>query len=242
MLQKRVFAGAAALVMSTVAHAQSAGDFVVNVGWFHFAPQDSSQPLTVNALGSSVTAAGTGASIADTDTVGLTATYFVTDHVAAAAALGIPPRFRLTGTGSLSPLGQIGSAYEWSPALLMKYYFNDAKSNFRPYIGAGVSYVWFTGVKLEPATASGAFLYSPALGNALEGPTTAKLSSSFAPVVNAGLTYNINDHWSVDFSLSYMWLSTRAKLTTQSALGPVTSTTKLKINPLISLVSVGYKF
>ena len=74
MLQKRVFAGAAALVMSAVAHAQSAGDFVVNVGWFHFAPQDSSQPLTVNALGSSVTAAGTGASIADNDTLGLTAT------------------------------------------------------------------------------------------------------------------------------------------------------------------------
>ncbi|CAJ0778854.1 hypothetical protein LMG18096_00843 [Ralstonia holmesii] len=36
--------------------------------------------------------------------------------------------------------------------------------------------------------------------------------------------------------------ATRATLTTQSALGPVTSTTKLKINPLISLQSVGYEF
>lgn len=242
MLQKQVFAGAAALLMTTITHAQSAGDIVVNAGWFHFAPQDSSQPLTVNALGSSVTAAGTGASIGDADTVGLTATYFVTDHIATAAAIGIPPRFKLTGTGSLSPLGQVGSAYEWSPALLLKYYFNESKSNLRPYLGAGVSYVWFSGVKLEPATARGAFLYSPTLGNALAGPTTARLSSSFAPVVNTGLTYNINDHWSVDLSVSYMWLSTRATLTTQSALGPVTSTTKLKINPLISLVSVGYKF
>jgi len=242
MLQKRVFAGAVALLMSAGAQAQSAGDFIVNMGWFHFAPQDSSQPLTVNALGNSASMAGTGASIDNADTAGFTATYFITDHIVAAAALGIPPKFRLTGTGALSALGRVGSAYEWSPALLMKYYFNDSKSNFRPYLGAGASYVWFSGVKLEPASASGAFLYSPVFGSALEGPTTAKLSSSLAPVVNTGLAYNIDEHWSVDVSLSYMWLSTRATLTTRSALGTVTSTTKLKINPVVSFVSVGYRF
>lgn len=45
MLQKRAFTVTTALLISSVAQAQSAGDFVVNLGWFHIAPQDSSKPL-----------------------------------------------------------------------------------------------------------------------------------------------------------------------------------------------------
>ena len=242
MLQKGVFAVATALLTCTAAQAQRAGDIVANLGWFHFAPQDSSEPLTINALGSSVTAAGTGTSVDNADTVGFAATYFITDHIAITAVGGIPPKFRLTGAGALSSLGRAGSVYEWSPAILLKYYLNDATSNLRPYLGAGAAYVWFSGAKLEPAAASGALLYSPTLGTALEGPTTVKLSHSFAPVINAGLTYNISQHWSVDASLSYMWLSLRATLTTQSKLGTVTTSAKLKVNPIISFVSIGYKF
>ncbi|MGF6598103.1 outer membrane protein [Paraburkholderia sp. GAS448] len=242
MMQKRVFGVAAALLVSTAAQAQSAGDFVAGFGWFHLAPQDSSEPLTVNALGTSVTKTGTGASVGDADTFGLTGTYFFTDHIATTAVLGAPPKFHLTGTGSLAALGEIGSAYEWSPTLLLKYYFNDAQSRFRPYLGAGASYVWYSGVKLDPAVSSGSFLYSQTYGTALTGPTTAKLSSSFAPVINAGFAYNIDKHWSVDVSLSYMWLSTRATLTTQSQFGTVTSSTKLKVDPIISYVSIGYRF
>ncbi|SAL17389.1 membrane protein [Caballeronia udeis] len=237
-----VITAMAALLISTAAHAQSAGDVVANLGWFHLSPQDSSKPLTVSALGTSTTETGTGASVDNADTFGLTATYFITDHIAATAVLGVPPKFDLSGSGTLSPLGQIGTAYEWSPTLLLKYYFNDAQSRLRPYIGAGGSYVWYSGVKLSPAMSSGSFLYSSTYGTALEGPTTVKLSSSFAPVINAGLSYNINKHWSVDASLSYMWLSTRATLTTQSKLGTVTSSPKIKLDPIISFVSIGYRF
>lgn len=243
MKQIKAFGVAAALLVSTAAHAQSAGDIVAGFGWFHLAPQDSSKPLTVNALGTSVTEAGTGASVDDSDTFGITGTYFFTDHIATTAVFGIPPKFHLSGTGSLAALGQLGSAYEWSPTLLLKYYFNDAQSHFRPYVGAGGSYVWYSGVKLSQAVSSGSFLYSGTYGTALEGTTTAKLSSSFAPVINAGFAYNIDKHWSVDVSLSYMWLSTRATLTTHTAeAGTVTSTTKLKLDPIISFVSIGYRF
>src|SRR5476649_1787718 len=96
----------AALLVSTAAHAQSAGDIVANLGWFHLAPQDSSKPLTVSALGTSTTETGTGASVDGADTFGLTATYFITDHIAATAVLGVPPKFNLSGNGTLSSLGQ----------------------------------------------------------------------------------------------------------------------------------------
>ncbi|MDE1182223.1 OmpW family outer membrane protein [Paraburkholderia sp.] len=242
-MKLRGFAVAAATLFSVGAHAQSAGDLVANVGWFHVAPQDSSKPLTVNALGSTVTAAGSGASVESSDTFGLTLTYFITDHFATEAVLGVPPKMHLDGTGTLSSLGEIGSAYEWSPTLLFKYYFNDPQSHFRPYVGAGGSYVWYSGVKLSSAMSSGSFLYSSTYGTALEGTTTAKLSSSFAPVINAGFAWNFDKHWSANVSLSYMWLSTRATLTTHSAVaGTVTSSTKLKVNPIVSFVSVGYRF
>ena len=88
MKQIKVFGVAAALLVSTAAQAQSAGDFVAGFGWFHFSPQDSSKPLTVNALGTSVTETGSGASVDNSDTFGFTATYFFTDHIATTAVFG----------------------------------------------------------------------------------------------------------------------------------------------------------
>lgn len=242
MLKRHIFAATAALISSTSTFAQSAGDFVANVGWFHLAPQVSSQPFSISALGTTSTASGSSADVSDADTLGLTATYFFTDHIAVEGVFGIPPRMKLTGTGTLSGIGQLGKAYEWSPTLLAKYYFFNAKSRFRPYVGAGGAYVWYSGVKLSGAMSSGTFLYSSAYQSALEGPTTAKLSSSFAPVINAGLVYNINEHWSLNASVSYMWLSTRATLTTHSSVGTVTSRSKIHVDPLITYLSVGYHF
>ena len=72
--------------------------------------------------------------------------------------------------------------------------------------------------------------------------TSADLSSSLAPVVSAGASYNIDKNWSVGLSVSYIPLKTKADLTTTTPLGPVHSTTKLTLNPIVSFLSVGYKF
>jgi len=242
MKKKQLACAAAAALCVGGAHAQSAGSVVLNAGWMHFAPQDSSGPFKVTALAQTATQPGAGASISNADTFAFTAAYFITDHIAAEAVMGVPPQFDLEGTGTLSPFGKLGTVREWSPTLLLKYYFGSAQSRFRPYLGAGGSYVWFSGEKLTSPMSSGAFLYSSQFGNALEGPTTMKISSSFAPVVNAGFTYNFTEHWSAAFSLSYMWLSAHAKLETQSAVGTIKSESKIKLNPIISFLSVGYKF
>ena len=232
----------AAFGWTTAAHAQAAGDIVLNAGWFHLAPQDSSHPLKVSALGTTATKTGSGASVDNSNTGGVTLNYFVTDNIAVEGVFGYPPKMQLDGNGTLAPLGKLGSAKEWSPALLLKYYFGKADSTFRPYVGAGVSYVWYSDVKLEPALATGAFLQTPQTGSLLTGRTTADLSSSFAPVFNAGITYNFSKHWSANFSVSYLTFSTKATLTTQSAAGTVRSETRLRINPLVTFASIGYKF
>ena len=76
----------------------------------------------------------------------------------------------------------------------------------------------------------------------LTGPTSVKLSSSFAPVVNAGFTYNFTEHWSAAFSVSYMWLKSRGTLETKSAVGTIKSESKIKLDPVVTFLSVGYKF
>jgi len=179
----------------------------------------------------------TGAGISDADTFGFTAGYFVTDHIATEFVYGVPPKFNIEGEGSLSRFGTIGRAYQWSPALLLKYYFNSAEAKFRPYVGVGATYIYFTGAKITNSAFE---------NGALGGPTSATTSNQWAPVFNAGFNYNFNKHWFAGLSISYIPVSLTATLTTQRAsqVGTLTQTSQahIKLNPIVSYVNVGYRF
>lgn len=244
-MRKSTLLGAALLlgvaIQATEAKAQSAGDIVVNAGWFHLAPQDASRPLTAHFLGQSVTDTNSGATIGNSNTFGLTLNYFVTNNISIESVLGVPPKIKLYGQGDLSRLGELGSAREWSPSLIAKYWFGKPTNAFRPFLGVGVSYIRFSDVQLTSSMANGSFLPSALL----RGPTTVSLSNAFAPVFNAGMSYQISKHWSVGASVSYLLFSTDATLTTQSpiaAVGKTRSETRLRVNPIVTFLSVGYKF
>lgn len=243
-MQIQKTAAALVLLMCSAgwAHAQSAGQWKFGAGWFHVVPQSSGSPLTVNALGRSSTVEGSSSKVANAETFGLTATYFLTDNLALETAIAKPPRLRLIGTGTLERLGEVGSAEIVSPSLLLQYHFLEPSAKLRPFVGAGLSYVKLSKIELANSISSGAFLRDPTLGSLLEGPTTASFSSSIAPVLSLGVNYNIDEHWSLGFSVSYTRLSTRATITTKSLVGDVVSTTKSKINPIVSFLSVGYRF
>jgi len=223
------------------AWAQNAGDWVVGAGWLHFAPQDSSKPLTLTAPVRSVVA-GSGASVKDSDTLGLSAIYFIDSHWAVEGVFGIPPKFKLEGTGTLARVGELGEARQWSPTILGKYYFNEGSAAFRPFVGLGATYVWYSDIELTPGL-QGA-LGSQLRQRPLSTSTTAKLDSSFAPVLNAGVAYQIDKHWGVSFSISYIPLKTKAKLTTTTLTGlPIaTSEARLKLNPIVTYLSATYRF
>ncbi|MFH0132062.1 OmpW family protein [Variovorax sp. EL159] len=241
-MKKTMFALAAlGALASGSAFAQQAGDLVIGAGWFHLAPQDSSKPLTVTAPVQSVLP-GSGASVSNSDTLGLNATYFLDSHWAVEGVFGVPPKFKLNGTGTLARVGELGQARQWSPTILGKYFFNDGNAAFRPFVGLGATYVWYSNVNLtsnlQGALAS-QFHQSPLSVN-----TTAKLDSSFAPVINVGAAYQFDKHWGISFSVSYIPLKTKAKLTTTSITGfPVAnSEASLKLNPIVTYVSATYRF
>jgi len=215
------------------AAAQSAGSNIVSLGWFHIAPNESSETLQRTAP-TPFTFTGSSASVPDSDTVGVAFTHFFTDNAALTFDAGIPPTFKLQGGGTLAPLGQLGTAKQWSPALVAKWYFGSADSAFRPFIGAGVTYVWYSDVELSP-------LLQRTLTSG--GTASADLSSSWAPVANIGASYNFDKNWSLSLSVSYIPLKTKADITGTTPGGTqVKANTTLTLDPLVTFLSVGYKF
>ena len=223
-----------AAAFSLPASAQSAGDNIVNVGWFHLYTDDSSEPL--RSVPGNVATPGSGASVGSADTVGIAFTHFFTDNFAVVLDAGVPPEFKLKGEGSLASLGQLGTAKQWSPAIVAKWYFGGANDKWRPFAGLGATRVWYSDVVLSRS------LQTQVAG--ASGSGTAELSSSWAPVANVGVTYNIDKNWSIAASLSYIPLETHALITGRSAGGTVVSRnqTTLTLDPYVSFISVGYKF
>lgn len=270
-----VAAGAAA-VAPLAAHAQSAGSNVVTLGWFHIMPQQSSTPMTTNVaptpintplrLPPSFTSPGTGLHTSGADTVGLTVSHFLTDHIAVTSVAGVPPVFKVSGQGTIKPPGPAGalgtqniglasvnpivkSVRQWSPAAILQYYFGAANAKFRPFLGLGVSYNWFSDLQLntnfikQTQDNLGAVL---AAGAGKPGTTSveAKASSSWQPVFNAGLQYNMTEHFGLIASVTYIPLKTTSTVTIKAADGTVLSESKsdLKADPIISYVGMTYKF
>ncbi|CAM2150309.1 outer membrane protein [Pararobbsia alpina] len=256
--------------------AQAAGSNVVTLGWFHVTTLDSSTNQTTTVPGTpiysvlglptSFTSPGTSQTVSNADTLGLTIAHFFTDNIAVTTVAGVPPTFKLYGQGILQapgPAGALGnvnlgsaannplvtSVREWSPAVLLQYYMFEATSKFRPFVGVGVSYNWFSSIQLNPNFKTdlnnqlGATL---AAGSGHPGPTSVKAQSSpsWQPVFNAGLTYNFDKHWSLTGSVSYIPLKTNTIITVKAADGAILSQSKseLKVNPVISFLAVGYAF
>jgi outer membrane protein len=241
-MKKSLYALAAVAAWgSGSAMAQNAGDWVVGAGWLHFAPQDSSKPLTFTSP-IQAQIPGSGAGVSNADTLGLSAVYFVDSNWAVEGVLGVPPKFKLAGEGTLGPLGKLGEAKQWSPTILGKYYFGNGNDAFRPFAGLGGTYVWYSDVNLTSGlqNALGARLGRPPGASS----TSAKLDKSFAPVANIGAAWQFDKHWGLSFSVSYIWLKTTAKLTTRNAAGaPIaTSETKLKLDPIVTYLSATYRF
>ncbi|WP_042298577.1 OmpW/AlkL family protein [Paraburkholderia bannensis] len=262
--------------LSTAAHAQHAGDNVAVLGWFHVMPQQSSTPLTTTVaptpintplrLPNSFTSPGTGLSTSKADTVGLVFTHFLTDHIAVSSVAGVPPTFKLYGHGTIKPPGPAGalgsqnlsdastnpivtSVRQWSPALIFQYYFRDGDAKFRPFVGVGVSYNWFSSIQLNPnfvkATQDdlGAVLAAGA-GKPGQTQVSAKASSSWQPVFNLGATYNVTAHFGIVASLTYIPLKTTSSVIVKAADGTelAVSRAELKADPLISYLGVSYRF
>jgi len=248
----------AALGWFHVAPVDSSTQLTTNV-----APTPINTPLR---LPNSFTSSGTGLSTGSADTVGLVFSHFLTDHIAVTSVAGVPPVFQIYGHGTIKPPGPAGalglqdigeasanpivkSVRQWSPALIFQYYFAEPTAKLRPFLGVGVSYNWFSDIQLSQNFVTstqqnlGAILAAGA-GKPGQTQVSAKASSSWAPVFNAGVTYSITDHWGVVASVTYIPLKTTSSVIIKAADGSELSVSKadLKADPIISYLALTYKF
>ncbi|WP_438889163.1 OmpW family outer membrane protein, partial [Bacillus cereus group sp. BC67] len=71
----------------------------------------------------------------------------------------------------------------------------------------------------------------------------ASASSSWAPVVQAGLDYQINRRWSVGVLLAYIPTDTNVTLTGRTAnRQEIVSHAKVRLRPLVTYLGLSYKF
>jgi len=221
------------------ANSQMAGSFTLATGWLHVAPQSSATPLTVESIGGMTVnqqLPGTGAHATSTDTMGITTEYYVTDHIGVATLIGLPLTVNLVGDGALAKYGTLGSTRPVPPAIVLRYHLFEAQSKFRPFVGLGVNYTWFTQVR----TTNSQFV-TDSLGPG--GSAHASLSSSWNPVFEVGAYYAVTKHWSVGASVGYVPLKTHLTLDGTTADGThVVSRSTIRINPVNAFLNVAYTF
>jgi outer membrane protein len=211
----------ATLAFCGSALAQQAGSFSASIGATHIAPSVDSGNLTAPSLPN--TKVDVNANTQITGAVN----YMVTDNIAVHVPIGFGFKHEVSGAGANAGVGKLITTRALPITLIGQYRFMEANATFRPYLGAGVSYVKFY---KETGTGTLTALTNPG------GPATgAKFESKFAPTLQIGAIYNINDQWYLDASYAKTFLKTRATLTTGQTID-------VTLNPNAYSLQVGYKF
>ena len=146
--------------------------------------------------------------------VGLTFTYMMTDNVGIELLAATP----FTHDVSTNGLGKIAEVSHLPPTLMGQYYFGEADSKYRPYLGAGLNYTTFFEEK----------------GFGALNNTEVELDDSFGLAVQAGIDVEVNEDWLFNASLWYMDIDTEVKTTV--------GTFDAEIDPYVVMIGMGYTF
>lgn len=145
----------------------------------------------------------------------------LTPNFSAEIVLGIPPRIKAKATGTVAFLGdEVLSAKNVSPTLLFNYNFGAPGDAWRPYLGAGINYTRFVGIRTSLPD------------------TTVEMGDHWGPAVQAGINYAFDKQWGLFASIARV--DTKTKVVAVSE-GLVLST-KIDLRPVTYAAGVSYRF
>jgi outer membrane protein len=201
--------------------AQKAGSWSASIGITKIAPDVTSGNLSAPSL------PNTKVDVGDNTQLTGAVNYSYTDNIAVSVPLGFGFKHKVVGAGAIAGVGTLATTKALPMTVLGQYRFGAADAALRPYVGGGLSYVRFYD------TNSTAVL--TALTNPGGAATTMKFESKFAPTIQLGVTYNINDKWYLDGNYTKTFLKTRGTLSTGQTLDA-------KLDPDGFTFQIGYKF
>ncbi|EQA7587719.1 outer membrane protein W, partial [Escherichia coli O104:H21 str. CFSAN002237] len=178
MKKLTVAALAVTTLLSGSAFAHEAGEFFMRAGSATVRPTEGAGG-TLGSLG--------GFSVTNNTQLGLTFTYMATDNIGVELLAATPFRHKI-GTRAT---GDIATVHHLPPTLMAQWYFGDASSKFRPYVGAGINYTTFfdNGFNDHGKEA---------------GLSDLSLKDSWGAAGQVGVDYLINRDWLVNMSVWYM--------------------------------------
>ncbi|QKJ87297.1 Outer membrane protein OmpW [Paramixta manurensis] len=198
-------------VVPALASAHQAGDFFMRAGTATVRPTEGSD----NVL-------GMGSFDVNNDTqLGLTFTWMATDNIGIELLAATPFRHKvgLAATGTLATVRQL------PPTLMAQYYFFDANSKFRPYVGAGINYTTFYDADFNQTGRDA-------------GLSDLSVKDSWGMAGQVGLDYEIDSNWLLNMSLWYMDIDTEVKFKAAGQQQNINT----RIDPWVFFFGVGYRF
>lgn len=208
-----ILLGSALFAGSAVAH--EAGSFIARLGGAY---------VQANSSSKTTTAVDVDLKVKNNAQVGLTLGYMLTDNIAI-ELLGATPFYHkidakvpALGLG----LGNVVTVKHLPPSLYAQYYFGNAKSPVRPYVGAGINYTrFFDAESINPAV------------------TDLKVKKhSVGPVANLGLDVKLTDNFYFNAAAYYTRIKTKANF---KALG-LDHEVKIKLDPVVYFSGFTFKF
>lgn len=218
--KKSMTAGLLAMAMAMPVFAHDAGDILVRFGPAPVHPNVDSGEVKIN--GSAVS--GSEVDVKDNTQLGLTLAYMVTDNIAVELLASTPFEHDIVASGL--PVRDVATAKHLPPTLSVVYFFDTPVEAFHPYVGVGVNYTIFFNEKV-----------SNEIVNAF-GQSDMELEDSVGLAAEAGMDYDLSDRWSLNASVWYMNISTKAEIETSA--GPKIKV-DVDIDPIAYVVGLTYK-
>lgn len=211
-MKKLSLALVALMGLSGVAEAHQAGDFFMRAGTATVRPNASSD--SVLNMGEF--------SIDNNTQLGLTFDYMVTDNIGIELLAATPFRHRV----GLGPTGTLATVRQLPPTLMAQWYFGDATSKVRPYVGAGINYTMFFKTDFNDTGKDA-------------GLSNLSVKNSWGAAGQVGLDYMIDKNWMLNMSVWYINIDTKVKFDAGEAGRQSIDT---KINPWVFMFGAGYTF
>lgn len=164
---------------------------------------------------------GSGATVSDSTTLGFELTYRLSDSVRLGLAGGLPLTATVSGTGSLSPAGELGKVKYAAPILTAQYHFAPT-AGFQPYVGAGV-------------------LYFVSLRSQNGAVQQFDVDNKFGTALQAGVSYKVTPTISVFADYKKLFVKTDAR-GVAPALGGAPVSARVTLNPSVYQIGVGFDF
>jgi len=211
-MKKIAVAVLAVMSMSGVAEAHQAGDFFMRAG-----------TATVRPNASSDSVLGMGEfSVSNNTQLGLTFDYMVTDNFGIELLAATPFRHKV----GLGPTGTLATVRQLPPTLMAQWYFGDANSKLRPYVGAGINYTAFFDSSFNDTGKDA-------------GLTNLSVKNTWGAAGQVGLDYMIDRNWLLNMSVWYINIDSKVRFDAGEAGHQSIDT---KINPWVFMFSAGYTF